>query len=388
MAEAEQIMNKLRIALTTGNYNHIPDGVSLTLNRLVRYLMSNGHQVLVFAPSTNPPAFEHEGKLIVVPSVSAPGREEYRISCGLPDSAVDELRAFKPDIIHIATPDPLGFQALMYALQRKIPVVASYHTHFTSYLGYYGLGIIESLTWKYLRWFYAQVEHVYVPSPSMVDMLSDHGFHNNMRIWARGIELDRFNPSRRSQAWRSSMGIGPDDVLVTMVSRLVWEKEMDTLRNTFELLHKQYPGVKTMVVGDGPALSEMKATMDDTIFSGHLDGENLARAYASSDIFVFPSISETFGNVTLEALASGVPAVVANAQGNSSLVRHGHHGFLVTPKSHKEFANAIGKLISNPTLRNEFSQNALSFAQQFSWSTILSGLVEDYNDAIRTCQTR
>lgn len=381
-------MNKLRIALTTGNYNHIPDGVSLTLNRLVRYLMSNGHEVLVFAPSKNPPAFEHEGRLCVVPSVSMPRREEYRISCGLSDEAREQLRMFKPDIIHIATPDALGFQTLMYALQRRIPVVSSYHTHFTSYMDYYGLSIIEPIMWKYFRWFYAQTEHVYVPSPSMVDMLSEHGFRDNMRIWARGIELDRFNPSRRSQAWRTSKGVQEDDILVTMVSRLVWEKEMDTLRNTFELLHEKYPRVKTMVVGDGPALAEMSATMPDTMFAGYLDGEDLARAYASSDIFVFPSISETFGNVTLEALASGIPAVVANAQGNQSLVRHGKNGFLVTPKNHVEFSGAIGMLISNSKLRADFSENALSFAQQFSWSKILSGLVEDYYDAIKTCNTR
>jgi glycosyltransferase involved in cell wall biosynthesis len=381
-------MNKLRIALTTGNYHHVKDGVSLTLNRLVRYLTDEGHQVLVLAPTSESPAMEHEGELFPAKSVSIPGREEYRWTTGLNEEVRERLRTFKPDLVHIATPDMLGTQTMLYALRKKIPIVCSYHTHFHSYLEYYNMEIIGYFGWRFLRWFYRQAEHNYVPSDSMISTLKENGLPDNMRIWARGIELDRFNPSKRSQEWRLSMGVAPSDVLVTMVSRLVWEKEMDTLRNTYALLHEQYPGIKTMVVGDGPALQEMKNTMPETIFTGHLDGDELARSYASSDIFVFPSITETFGNVTLEALASGVPAVVANAQGNSSLVWHGKHGFLVTPRSHQQFAKAVGVLISDADKRSVFSENARTFATGFSWPVILSGLVDNYYEAIRAYKPR
>jgi len=220
------------------------------------------------------------------------------------------------------------------------------------------------------------------------DTLTEQGFRQNMRIWSRGIDLQRFNPDQRSAHWRNSQGVGENQVLVTMVSRLVWEKEMDTLRKTYELLHSRYPDVKTMVVGDGPALQEMQQSMPDTLFTGHLQGDDLAVAYAGSDVFVFPSISETFGNVTLEALASGVPAVVANAQGNKSLVRHGKHGFLVTPRQPESFASAIGTLITQSELRSEFGVNAREFARQFTWENILAGLENDYYTAINAYQPR
>lgn len=388
MAEAEKNMKKLRIALTTGNYNHIADGVSLTLNRLVGYLLERGHEVKIFAPTRSPAAIAHNGELHPVRAVSIPKRKEYMFSCGLGDASRETLRMFKPDLIHVATPDITGCQSLLYGLRKKIPVVASYHTHFTSYFSYYNIECIEPAVWSYLRWFYSRVEHTYVPSQSMIDTLTDQGFAQNMRIWSRGIDLQRFNPGRRSLQWRQSKGVADDEVLVTMVSRLVWEKEMDTLRKTYELLHRRYPNVKTMVVGDGPALQEMQESMPETYFTGHLQGNDLATAYASSDVFVFPSISETFGNVTLEALASGVPAVVANAQGNKSLVRHGKHGFLVTPKQPESFASAIGTLITQHELRSEFADNACEFARQFTWENILSGLENDYFTAINAYQPR
>lgn len=381
-------MNKLRIALTTGNYNHIKDGVSLTLNRLVRYLLDDGHEVLVLAPVSDTPAIEHEGELFPMPSVSIPGREEYRWTTGITDAARERLRKFKPDLIHAATPDMLGAQTVLYGVRRKTPVVCSYHTHFHSYLEYYNLQIIDHFGWVYLRWLYRQAEHTYVPSASMIQTLLENGIANNMRLWARGIELDRFSPGKRDQQWRSGHGIGPEDPLVVMVSRLVWEKEMDTLRKTYLLLHEMYPGIKTMVVGDGPALDEMKQTMPDTLFTGHLDGDDLATAYASSDVFVFPSVTETFGNVTLEAMASGLPAVVANAQGNKSLVGHGSTGYLVTPRRHTEFADAIGKLITQTDLRTRFGQQARTVAEGYSWPAVFSGLVENYREAIRDYKPR
>ncbi|MCC5925101.1 MAG: glycosyltransferase family 1 protein [Bacteroidetes bacterium] len=381
-------MNKLRIVLATGSYSHIKDGVSLTLNRLVRYLLDEGHEVLVLAPVTDSPAMQPEGELYPAKSVSLPGREDYRLTIGLDDAAIERLRTFNPHLIHAATPDILGIQIILYALRKKIPLVCSYHTHFLSYLEYYNLQFATSFIWWFLRWFYGQGEHTYVPSESMIQTLRDQGMQDNMKLWARGIELDKFTPNKRSNQWRESIGVHTDQVLVTMVSRLVWEKEMNTLLETYNLLHERHPNVKTLVVGEGPASDEMKKAMPHTIFTGHLDGEALATAYASSDVFVFPSITETFGNVTLEALSSGVPAVVADAQGNNSLVSHNENGFLVTPRDAKGFAEAIEKLIINEKLRHQFGLNAREFAKKFSWPVIFSGLVDNYYEAIAGYQPR
>ncbi|MCH8495337.1 MAG: glycosyltransferase family 1 protein [Balneolales bacterium] len=383
-------MNKLRIALITANYNHIPDGVSLTLNRLVAYLLRTGHEVKIFAPTIENPPIDHAGDLYPITStISIPGREEYLFAYAFPDDAREELRRFDPDLVHIATPDFSGTQAMLFSARLGKPVVSSYHTHFTSYLSYYsGMSFLEKPFLSYLRWFYNNCVHTYVPSESMIEELRNYGFKNDLRIWARGIQTEVFNPGRRSDDWRKSKGINPDDIVVTMVSRLVWEKEMETLRSVFKKLNESGRQIRTLIVGEGPAREVLETSLGDTIFTGHLTGDDLAIAYASSDIFMFPSISETFGNVTLEALASGVPAVEANAQGNKSLVKSGYNGYLATPKDANEFERLILKLANNPVLRNQFAQNAVSFAQTFAWDNILDKLVQDYHEAIHSFARR
>ncbi|MEX2397800.1 MAG: glycosyltransferase, partial [Balneolales bacterium] len=165
-------MSGLRVAIFTGNYNHIQDGVSLTLNRLVRHLLNRGISVMVFGPTVENPPMAHEGDFVAVPSIAAFGRPEYRISTGFPKSVREKLDKFSPDLIHIATPDVLGYKALKYANAYDIPAVASYHTHFTSYLKYYRLSLAEPLVWKYLKWFYSKCRHLYVPSASMIKELN------------------------------------------------------------------------------------------------------------------------------------------------------------------------------------------------------------------------
>jgi phosphatidylinositol alpha 1,6-mannosyltransferase len=375
-------MKKLRIIIITGNYNHVPDGVSLTLNRLVSYLESVGMDILVVAPTIENPPIDHAGKMVTVNSFSLPGREEYRITLGLTEDVQKEIIRFKPDLIHIATPDLTGWRSLLFAKEYGIPVVSSYHTHFTSYLEYYKLKWAEPLIWGYLRWFYNNCLHTYVPSHSMIEELSRQGIKSKLKIWARGIDFERFNPSKRDIDFRRSVGVADDDILVSFVSRLVWEKEMETLRSTFIDLMKINPKIKTLIVGDGPAGDTLRNTMSDTIFMGYQSGNDLARMYASSDIFMFPSITETFGNVTLEAMASGVPAVVANAQGNNSLVMNTFNGFLVTPRDVPEFVRLINKIAINPELRLKMSKNALEFACTFTWNNIFAELIKNYHEAI------
>ncbi len=375
-------MNRFKVAIFTGNYNHIRDGVSLTLNRLVRFLIAKNVDVLVFGPTIDPPAFEHSGTLIPVPSISLPGRPEYRGSIALSKKTRKKLEAFDPDIIHIATPDILGYKALKWALLKNKPVVASYHTHFSSYLKYYRLSLLEPLLWKYLKWFYSKCRMVFVPSPSMADLLKSNKIQSDLKIWARGIEAGKFNPKFRSEEWRLEKGFKPDEIVVTFVSRLVWEKNLRLFAEVVNKLRLHYSLIKVLVVGDGPAYNGMKEILPGAVFTGFLKDEELARAYACSDLFFFPSDTETFGNVTLEAMASGLPCVVADATGSKSLVEHGVNGYLASADSPDDFYSLIENLILDNGLRAKMATSSLEMAKKFSWESINLTLLEYYTEVL------
>lgn len=371
-----------RVALFAGAYNHIADGVSLTLNRLVDYLERQGVEVRVFAPTVDDPALDHAGTLIPVPSIPVPGRSEYRFSLGITPSVREELEAFDPTLIHIATPDLLGRHALRFAQSAEIPVVASYHTHFSSYLKYYHLDLFEPAVWKYLRRFYQQCEQIYVPSTAMADILRDHGITQGLRLWERGVDTELFAPTRRSLSWRRAHGIDDDEVVVTFVSRLVWEKGLDVYADVIERLERQNVPHQSLVVGDGPAQEELEARLSNTVFTGFLEGADLAQAYASSDVFLFPSDTETFGNVTLEAMASGLPTICAAAVGSRDLVEDETTGRLCPPGNVDVFTEATRQLILNPSLRHRMSTAAYERAQNFRWEAILAKMNRYYDDVL------
>lgn len=371
-----------RVALFAGAYNHIADGVSLTLNRLVDHLERQGVAVRVFAPTVDDPPIDHAGTLVPVPSVPLPGRSEYRAALGLTPSVRRRLEAFDPTLYHIATPDLLGRHALKAAQEKGVPVVSSYHTHFSSYLKYYHLNLIEPVLWGYLRRFYAQCEQVYVPSHAVADILREHGISDGLRLWRRGVDTNRFSPHRRSMAWRRAHGIGPDEVVVTFVSRLVWEKGLDVYADVIERLEARGVPHRSLVVGDGPARDELEAQLPNTVFAGFLEGDNLARAYASSDVFLFPSDTETFGNVTLEAMASGLPTVCANAAGSRDLVEDGVTGRLCPPADTAAFAEATRRLILDTSRRREMSTVAHDRAQEFTWASVLGRMNEYYDEVL------
>jgi len=370
----------LRIALFTGAYNHIADGVSLTLNRLVEFLEGRGAHVQVYAPTVATPALAHAGTLVPVPSVTAPGRPDYRISLGLSAETRENLTQFQPNLFHIATPDFLGLSALRTARRSGTPVVASYHTHFASYLDYYHLGALEGATWKYLRWFYSHCSHVYVPTPSMMEVLKREGVGSNLRLWPRGVESALFNPTKRSADWRRKRGIEDDDIVVTFVSRLVAEKGLGVISHVLAGLAERGIPHRALIVGEGPERESLTAALPDAIFAGHLRGEELATAYASSDVFLFPSETETFGNVTLEAMSSGLPAVVADATGSNALVTHGVTGFLAPPRDAAAFLDRVALLVTDGALRRRMGEAAREAAEGYEWSRILGQIASYYEE--------
>ena len=379
----DQSMHPKRIVIFTGNYNAVADGVALTLNRLVRYLERKGNSVLVVGPSAPNPPFQHQGTFYPVPSISLPfsNRKEYRLAIPFSLSTRRKVIDFKPHLVHVATPDLLGRIALKFAKRFKVPLVASFHTHFASYMEYYGLGAIEDRVWRYLKSFYDACLHVYVPSQSMVDVLKAHHITKGVRLWERGVETAHFSPEKRDEAWRAQHGIAEDEVVVSFVSRLVWEKGLDVFAAVVKRLEAEGVPHKSLIVGDGPALDELKMMLPNTIFTGYQSGNDLTLAYASSDVFLFPSETETFGNVTLEAMASGIPTVCADATGSRELVLSGETGYLAPPKDHNAFYEATHRLITQPDLRLQMGQAARNRALEYDWETVLAK-IERYYDEI------
>lgn len=373
----------LRVALVTSSYNFIADGVALTLNRLVGYLLAHGVEVLVFAPVSDKPAFAHQGTVVPVASRPLPARPEYRLAWGMPPDVKRQLLEFAPDIIHLAVPDLLGRAALKLAQAHGIPVVATYHTRYETYLKHYWyLTWLEGWLKRYLRDFYAACREVYVPSESTRAALLADGLRDNLKPWPRGIDTARFSPDKHSDAWRVRLGIGANEIVILHVSRLVREKRLDTLTGAL----KQVPH-RIVIAGDGPDRAVAERELPSAIFLGFQDGEDLATAYASSDIFIFPSDSESFGNVTLEAMASGLPCVCADATGSRSLVVEGETGFLVDADNADGFAHAVNRLAENQKLRRRMGLAGRKRALTFGWDETLGRMLGYYRAVLNEKKT-
>jgi glycosyltransferase involved in cell wall biosynthesis len=367
---------RLRVALVTGSYNFIADGVALTLNRLVAYLESVGVEVLVIAPVAKVPAFDHVGEVAPAPSAPFPFRNDYRLAFGLTPALRRRLEAFAPDIVHAATPDWLGYQALTFARARGIPAVASYHTRYETYLKDYGLGFLSDFLTEWLKRFYGGFDEVYAPSPSMIDSLIADGFRGNIALWGRGVDTVRFDPAKRSAAFRARLGSDDETPIIAFVGRLVREKRLDTLGQVSERIsHLDH---RLLVVGDGPDRAMLEQAAPRAFFTGFLGGEDLATAYASADIFLFPSDTETFGAVTLEAMASGLSAICADATGSRCLVVPGVTGFLAPPGEAQVFAGHVETLVRDTALRRRMAAAARARSLSFTWEADMASLLARY----------
>ncbi len=273
-------------------------------------------------------------------------------------------------------PDLLGHAALNLARRHHIPAVASYHTRYETYLKHYWyLAPLEGLLKRILRRFYGACREVYVPSQSTREALLADGLKDNFKPWPRGIDTARFTPIKRSASWRARNGIGEDELVILHVSRLVREKRLDTLTAALNLIDIPH---RVVIVGDGPDYAFAAQELPHAIFTGFLTGPDLATAYASSDIFVFPSDSESFGNVTLEAMASGLPCVCADATGSRSLVVAGETGFLASADDAEGFARHITTLAQDRDLRRSMGEAARARALTFSWDETMARLLGYY----------
>lgn len=371
-----------RVALFSGNYNYTRDGANQALNRLVAFLESRNVAVRVYSPTGEKAAFAHAGQLVSVPSVPIPRRKEYRIALGLTRAIREDLRAFAPNIFHLSAPDFLGYRALQLAKQWGVPAVASVHTRFETYFRYYGLGMLEKYANNYLRHFYGQCEQIYAPTDSMAQVLREERMSHDIRIWSRGVDGRLFHPAKRDLAWRRSLGFRDTDIVIAFVGRLVLEKGLSVFAETVDAVCGRYPDARILVVGEGPERAWFQDRLPQAVFTGFLEGEDLAKAYASSDVFLNPSVTETFGNVTLEAMACGVPTVCVAATGSKSLVVHGGTGFLAPDASARSLASSLSPLVASAQLRQEFGVTARERAEGRNWDHILLDVLMNYREVL------
>jgi len=375
--------SQLRVALFTGNYNYVRDGANQALNRLVAYLLRQGAAVRIYSPTVKRPAFTPTGELVSIPSLPVPGRAEYRFPLMIPPHIKRDIKRFDPNILHVASPEILGHRAVNLALRRRLPVVASVHTRFETYFRYYGLAFLEPIIEALLRRFYRRCDAIFAPSESMAQLLRDQRMSYDVGIWSRGIDREIFSPARRSEAWRETMGIERDDVVIGFVGRLVMEKGLDVFADTIDQLERRQIRHRVLVVGEGPARDWFEKRLPTAIFAGFQKGEALGRAVASMDILFNPSVTETFGNVTLEAMAARLPVVAAMATGSESLIEDGETGRLIQPGRTHAFADALQLYCEDAEQRRSAGEAGLRASERYGWDQVNQELVDSYLRIIR-----
>lgn len=372
------IAQGLRIALFSGNYNCVRDGANKALNKLVAFLMEEGAAVRVYSPTSIKPAFEPAGDLVSVPSFPLPGRSEYRVSPRLAKSTKEDIRRFNPTHFHLSAPDWLGTSAQAFAKSLGVPVVASLHTRFETYLEYYHLGLLTNWMKRRLDRFYGRSDFILTPNEALADTFRAKGWGGKVGIWGRGVDRGIFTPSRRDMNWRHENGFADDEVIILFFGRLVAEKGLDVFADVMALLKSRGQPARPLVVGDGPAAGMLGSRLPWSVFTGHLEGAELGRAVASADILVNPSVTEAFGNVNLEAMASGLAIVSADVDSARALTTHEKDGLLVSPRNPAAYADAVERLMREPDLRRLYAERALAESANYVWPKILESVVEAY----------
>lgn len=373
----------MRVLIAVGNYLNVIDGVALTYARLVRTRVAAGDQILVVGPGADRPKLEPSGRFVPLPSVPIPVQPEYRLALGIPRATRRAIEQFEPELVHVASPDLAGVAALDLAAAHGIPAVGSYHSEIARYLRFLPLGsVLERSVWAWVRRFYERCRHVYAPSEAMIASLRARGLRGDLRVWSRGVDAERFNPAHRDREFRSSLGVGDELPLILFVARLRREKGLDTLAEVLARLAQTGLPHASAIAGDGPLLASLRRRCPNTHFLGELDRGALARAYASADLFLYPSTTETFGNVTLEAMASGLPTICADATGSDALVVRGQTGELAPPGDVAAFVDAITPLLRDAERRRSMGRAARARALEHTWDRAIEQLVGHWRDVL------
>lgn len=369
----------MRIVFFTESLLPLVDGVSHTLGHLFTALEAEGIDFRVYSPFVPPPEIPWHGRTRKVRSFTFPLYRDYRVSLPGGRRIAAELDEFQPDIVHVVSPTPMAIWAQAYARGRGIPVVATFHTHFVAYFPYYGVRRLERMGWSMLRWFYGRCTATFAPSRSIIEELKEHGI-TNVCLWSRGVDSHRFSPDWRDDALRARLGADERTPLVLLVSRLVKEKDMADFVAMDRELRSRNLDYRLALVGDGPMRKRLEHELPHAFFAGHQSGPALSRWYASADIFVFPSTTETFANVVQEAMASGVPAVVSDRGGPQSVIEDGRSGLVARANDPADLADMVERLIRDRELRSAMSRAARQRALDRSWDAVNAVLVREYEN--------
>lgn len=339
----------MRYGIVTETYPPEINGVALTVQGLEQGLRDRGHEVELVRPRQTGEAGGSAGSLLVRGAALPryPG-----LKFGLPATSTlrKHWQAARPDAIYVATEGPLGWSALRAARQLGIPAATGFHTRFDDYMRDYGAPWLQGVALRWMRRFHNSAQATLVPTLELQRLLQDQRFDNVVRL-ARAVDTHLFDPARRDHAMRARWGVGDDGVAAIYVGRIAAEKNLPLAVRAFRELQQRRPEAKFVWVGDGPAREALQRENPDFIFCGVHRGEDLARHFASGDLFVFASHSETFGNVTLEALASGVPTIAFNYGAAREFLRDGVHGAALSDGDDAGFVDAVARIGSDDTLR-------------------------------------
>ncbi|MCS7057010.1 MAG: glycosyltransferase family 1 protein [Thermoflexales bacterium] len=370
----------MRIALFTETFLPRVDGVTNTLCRLLDHLAARGHESILFAPEGSPPRYAH------TPVIGLPGRRlpmypDFKLISPFAPIA-EPLRNFAPDLVHTLNPVTLGLAAIREARSMGVPIVASYHTDVPGFMVRWGYRLPAKLMARYMRWVHNQADLNLCPSSVTLEALARQGYRR-LKIWGRGVDTTLFNPNKRSADWRTRLTRGQSDhPLLLFVGRLSHEKRVHWIHRALNAL----PGVRLAIVGDGPAREALQRLFFDApvVFTGVLRGEDLAAAYASADIFVFPAANETLGNVVLEAMASGLPVIAPRSGGLLDHAVHGETALLFEPEDCQAMIAAVRELVQNPARARQMGQAGRARVEPRTWAAVLDGLLDDYRALLAT----
>lgn len=366
----------LRVAIVTETYAPEINGVAMTLERLTQGLLARGHSVELVRPRQQNEANGTDSRSdasfneILVQGIPIPGYAGLKFGLPASNRLQQRWQQQRPDIVHVVTEGPLGMSAVKTAQRLKLPLTSSFHTNFHRYSKHYGFGWLRGLIASHLRRMHNRTAATFVPTHALAAELGADGFAN-LRVMARGVDTALFNPLRRSRALRGEWGLGEHDLAVLYVGRLAAEKNLGLVLEAFKAIAEQHPTARLIFVGDGPLAGKLRQQCPHAIFCGSQRGEMLASHYASGDIFLFPSLTETFGNVTTEALASGLGVVAYAHAAAAELIHHQHNGITVAAGDGEGYVHAAVALANDHALLQAIRQQASISMQDLDWQHII-----------------